>query len=103
PYDVLIAAGLVDPLGNDYLQEFPSMAATAETRINTYLNSWNGLGRVPRANADRAANGTYIDYILTSKMRVSKWETVANLDTAGNYAGIFPSDHNMIVATVGLP
>ena len=103
PYDVFTGFGLVDPLGNDYQQEFPSMAATAETRVNTYLNSWNGLETVPRAAADRAANGTYIDYILTSKMRVSRWETVANLDSAGNYTGIFPSDHNMVVATVGLP
>ncbi|WP_354239864.1 fibronectin type III domain-containing protein [Arthrobacter sp. UYEF20] len=103
PYDVLTAAGLVDPLGNDYLQEFPSMGATAEKRINTYLNSWNGLGTVPRANANPAANGTYIDYILTSKMRVSQWETVANLDANGNYTGVFPSDHNMVVANVGLP
>jgi endonuclease/exonuclease/phosphatase family metal-dependent hydrolase len=103
PYDVFTGYGLVDPLGNDYQQEFPSMAATAETRINTYLNSWNGLETVPRANANRAANGTYIDYILTSKMRVGEWETVANLDANGNYAGVFPSDHNMVVAKVGLP
>ncbi|MEC5190989.1 MULTISPECIES: fibronectin type III domain-containing protein, partial [unclassified Arthrobacter] len=103
PYDVMTANGLVDPLGNDYRQEFPSMEATAESRINANINSWNGLETIPRANANPAANGTNIDYILTSKMRVSKWETVAKLDAAGNYTGIFPSDHNMIVATVGLP
>ncbi|MDJ0356568.1 fibronectin type III domain-containing protein [Paenarthrobacter sp. PH39-S1] len=103
PYDAFTAAGLIDPLGNDYLQEFPSMAATAEHRIHTDLNSWNGLEYTPRANQNPAANGTYIDYIFTSKMRVGEWETVANLDAAGNYVGTFPSDHNMIVAKVGLP
>ncbi|AUZ88969.1 hypothetical protein CVO76_15945 [Arthrobacter agilis] len=103
PYDVLIDAGLVDPLGNDYGQEFPSMSATAEHRINANLNSWNGLERIPRGNPNPAANGTYIDYILTSKMRVAEWETVAALDSAGNYSGVFPSDHNLIVAKVGLP
>jgi endonuclease/exonuclease/phosphatase family metal-dependent hydrolase len=103
PYDVLTGIGLVDPLGNDYWQEYPSMAATAETRINTYLNSWNGFETKPRAAADKNANGTYIDYILTSKMRVSSFENVATLDSAGNYAGVIPSDHNMIVAKVGLP
>jgi endonuclease/exonuclease/phosphatase family metal-dependent hydrolase len=103
PYDVFTGFGLVDPLGNDYWQEYPSMAATAETRINTYLNSWNGFETKPREASDKNANGTYIDYILTSKMRVSRWETVATLDSSGNYAGVMPSDHNMVVAKVGLP
>ena len=52
---------------------------------------------------NKSANGSYIDYILTSKMRVSQWETVANIDSAGNFTGIVPSDHNMLVAKVGLP
>jgi hypothetical protein len=79
------------------------MAATAETRVNTYLNSWNGFETKPRAASDKNANGTYIDYILTSKMRVSYFENVATLDSAGNYAGVIPSDHNMMYAKVGLP
>ena len=103
PYDVFSNSGLVDPLGNDYWQEFPSMAATAEKRINTHLDSWNGFETLAPATDDKSANGSYIDYILTSKMRVSQWETVANIDSAGNFAGIIPSDHNMIVAKVGLP
>ncbi len=103
PYDVFTNFGLVDPLGNDYWQDFPSMAATAEKRINTHLDSWNGFATLAPAVGNTAANGSYIDYILTSKMRVSQWETVANVDSAGNFVGIIPSDHNMIVATVGLP
>ncbi|MGV0110477.1 fibronectin type III domain-containing protein [Arthrobacter sp. CP30] len=103
PYDVMTRSGLVDPLGNDYWQQYPSMAATAEKRINAHLNSWNGFESISRAAGDPAANGTYIDYIFTSKMRVSEWETVATLDANGNYAGTIPSDHNMLVAKVGLP
>lgn len=103
PYDVFTNFGLVDPLGNDYWEQFPSMAATAEKRINTHLDSWNGFETLAPAADSKSANGSYIDYILTSKMRVSQWETVANLDSAGNFAGIIPSDHNMIVAKVGLP
>ncbi|MCB5293262.1 hypothetical protein BJQ90_02710 [Arthrobacter sp. SO3] len=103
PYDVFTSFGLIDPLGNDYWQDFPSMAATAEKRINTYLDSWNGFATLAPATDDKTANGSYIDYILTSKMRVAQWETVANLDSAGNFVGIIPSDHNMVVATVGLP
>ncbi|MDQ0633527.1 endonuclease/exonuclease/phosphatase family metal-dependent hydrolase [Arthrobacter pascens] len=103
PYDVFTNFGLIDPLGNDYWQDFPSMAATAEKRINAFLDSWNGYNIVAPGTSNKAANGSYIDYILTSKMRVSQWETVANVDSAGNFVGIIPSDHNMVVATVGLP
>ena len=103
PYDVFTSYGLVDPLGNDYWQDSPSMAATAEKRINTHLDRWNGFVTLAPAVGNKAANGSYIDYILTSKMRVSQWETVANVDSAGNFVGIIPSDHNMIVAMVGLP
>ena len=103
PYDVFTNFGLVDPLGNDYWEQFPSMEATAEKRINTHLDSWNGFETLAPAADSKSANGSYIDYILTSKMRVSQWETVANIDSAGNFAGIIPSDHNMIVAKVGLP
>jgi endonuclease/exonuclease/phosphatase family metal-dependent hydrolase len=103
PYDVFTNFGLVDPLGNDYWEDFPSMAATAEKRINAYLDSWNGFASVAPGVDNKSANGSYIDYILTSKMRVSQWETVANIDSAGNFTGIIPSDHNMLVAKVGLP
>lgn len=103
PYDVFTNFGLVDPLGNDYWQDFPSMAATAEKRINANYNSWNGFNTVAPKIANTAANGSYIDYILTSKMRVSQWETVVSVDSTGKFVGTIPSDHNMIVATVGLP
>ncbi|SFT65643.1 Fibronectin type III domain-containing protein [Arthrobacter sp. ov118] len=102
PYDVFTAAGLVDPLGNTYGSTLPSGYATAEKVTNRNINSWNGFERLARASAP-GTNGTYIDYIFTSKMRVPTWETVANVDSAGNYVGQLPSDHNMIYATVSLP
>ncbi|WP_427130795.1 fibronectin type III domain-containing protein [Pseudarthrobacter sp. S9] len=101
-YDVFIAAGLVDPLGNTYGSTLPSGYATAEKATNRHINSWNGFERLARASAP-GTNGTYIDYIFTSKMRVPTWETVASVDSTGNYVGQIPSDHNMVYATVGLP
>ena len=48
-------------------------------------------------------NGSNLDYILTSRMRVSEWETVAAMDANGSFIGRIPSDHNLIRATVYLP
>ena len=101
-YDVLIDAGLVDPLGNTYGSTLPSGYATAEETINRHINSWNGFERLARSS-DPGTNGTYIDYVFTSEMRVPTWETVANVDSSGNYVGQIPSDHNMLYVTVGLP
>ena len=41
--------------------------------------------------------------MLTTPMRVSEWETVARLDSADDFVGIIPSDHNMLRMTVHLP
>ncbi|MDJ0355223.1 fibronectin type III domain-containing protein [Paenarthrobacter sp. PH39-S1] len=101
-YDVFVGAGLIDPLGNTYKSFYPSGDATAETVINANINSWNGYQRLAGA-FPTGQLGTYIDYIFTSKMRVQRYENVANIDTNGNYIGVFPSDHNMQYATVGLP
>ncbi|WP_208740100.1 endonuclease/exonuclease/phosphatase family protein, partial [Arthrobacter agilis] len=102
PYDVMVGAGLIDPLGNTYKADLPSGQATVEKRIRTNFDSYNGF--LSKANArNDFGNGTYIDYIFTSKMRVSEWETVANVDSNRNFIGVIPSDHNMIRATVGLP
>ncbi|MCZ2403069.1 endonuclease/exonuclease/phosphatase family protein [Paenarthrobacter sp. Z7-10] len=102
PYDVMMGANFVDPLGNTYQNDIPSAAATAEVRIRSNYDSFNGFERRARAR-NTSGNGTYLDYIFTSKMRVSKWETVLNIDTNGNFIGTIPSDHNMVDATVQLP
>lgn len=102
PYDVMLGAGLVDPLGNTYKADLPSGQATVENRIRTNFDSYNGFLTQAKARND-FGNGTYLDYIFTSKMRVGEWETVVHVDANRNFIGVIPSDHNMIRATVGLP
>ena len=52
----------------------------------------------------RRPNGTYIDYIFTSKkVRVLEWENVAHLNANHDYVGKQASDHNLQRATVVLP
>ena len=102
PYDVYVKAGFVDPLGGAYKTHTPK-GATVEHRIHTWLNSSNGdWDRTPPSHKSWV-NGSYIDYVLTTKMRVSEWETVARLDSKGKLVGTIPSDHHMVRATVWLP
>lgn len=102
PYDVLTAAGYIDPLGNTYASDLPSGTATAEKTVAANYDSFNAFNRL--ANARNSwGNGTYLDYIFTSKMRVVEWRTVVNVDSSGNFIGTIPSDHNMVKATVQLP
>ena len=100
PYDVFVKSGLVDPLGNSDRSSSPS-GATVETRINTNYYSYNNFERTARRTTK--VNGSYTDYIFTTPMRVSEWETVVNVDAYNNFVGIIPSDHNLIRATVWLP
>lgn len=102
PYDVMVSAGYVDPLGNTYKADSPSPAATVEKRYRANFDSFNGFERKARAR-NATGNGTYLDYIFTSKMRVAEWETVVNIDSVGNFIGTIPSDHNMVRAVVQLP
>ncbi|HEY5821687.1 MAG TPA: endonuclease/exonuclease/phosphatase family protein [Propionibacteriaceae bacterium] len=102
PYNVYIAGGQIDPLGGKPGTGQAAPTATVGNRVNTWLNSFNGFNR--HAGGNRAyVNGSYLDYILTSPMRVSEWETVAKLDANGNFIGQIPSDHNLVRATVWLP
>jgi hypothetical protein len=48
-------------------------------------------------------NGSNLDYIFTTPMRTTSWETVLDLDSDGKLKGVIPSDHNMLVAKVLLP
>jgi endonuclease/exonuclease/phosphatase family metal-dependent hydrolase len=102
PYDVYRNAGFVDPLGGKYRTTKTAPGATVEKRIQTWLNSANHYTRKAPGHPGWV-NGSYIDYIMTTPMRVSEWETVAHLDKKGNLVGRIPSDHNMIRATVWLP
>lgn len=101
PYRLMLAAGYIDPLGNSYRSRGSTSGAIVEKRIHTNYSSYNGFAR--RAPRFGYINGTYIDYIFVTKMRVSEWETVVRIDSAGRFIGTIPSDHNLIRATVWLP
>lgn len=101
PYDMMRAAGFVDPLGNSYRSRTTAEGATVEKRINTEYSSYNNS--LPVARRSRGLNGSNPDYIFVSPMRVAEWETVVSVDSAGRFTSRPPSDHNLIRATVYLP
>lgn len=102
PYDSMVRAGYIDPLGNTYKNDLPSSNATAEKTIRANFESFNGFSRkAPARNS--YGNGTYMDYIFTSRMRTAVWETVVDIDSNGNFVGTIPSDHNMVRIDVQLP
>ncbi len=102
PYDTVVAAGFVDPLGHTYKSAKISSKATAEKRIRAHYNSLNSFLRtVPSFSVNE--NGSNLDYIFTTPMRTLLWETVLDLDANGKLRGTIPSDHNMLVAKVLLP
>ena len=102
PYDTMIAARFVDPLGNASRSTQATQGATVVNRIRTNFSSFNGFAL--HAPASSYVNGTYLDYIWTSSgITVPEWETVVNVTQAGDYVGVIPSDHNMIRATTTLP
>ena len=102
PYDLMRAAGYTDPLGNTWRSTTIAPWATAEVRINAQYNSYNHWQLSPPKSS--YPNGSYYDYILTSgPFRVSEWETAMTLKSDGTYAGVIPSDHHLIRATVWLP
>ena len=105
-YDVIVGTyGYVDPLGNPSGSTTKTPGATVEKRINTPLSSFNDFIHEASPNYfGRRPNGTYLDYIFTSKkVRVLEWENVARLDANHNYIGKQASDHNLQRATVVLP
>lgn len=102
PY--LRSAGFIDPLGVQDGSRMPSAWATAEKRIRTNFDSFNDSQRRAKVKgSDTSVNGTYLDGIFTTTMKVKSFENVLNIDGNGNFIGTIPSDHNMIRADVVLP
>lgn len=105
PYDTYVAAEYVDPIGGTWRTSLASGYATAEKMTNAKYSSFNNfaptLGKTSLTGP--RAEGSHIDYIFTSKMRVASWEMALNVDANGVFQGRIPSDHNMIVEKVGLP
>jgi endonuclease/exonuclease/phosphatase family metal-dependent hydrolase len=84
---------------SDYLQAhgFHDSFRSAHSRSNARYNSANGYHRRPPAKRDR------LDYIFTSRhVQVPSWHMLLNL-RHGRFAGVIPSDHNPIVATLRIP
>lgn len=102
PYDVLTASGLTDPLGQSNKSARVSRTATAESRVNANFDSFGGFKR-NQTRHKTSENGSNLDYILTTPMRVLRWETVVTLGQRGEIVGLIPSDHNMLLAEVVLP
>jgi endonuclease/exonuclease/phosphatase family metal-dependent hydrolase len=105
-FDVFVDRyGYVEPLGNRSGSTTATPGATVEHRINTALSSFNDFMPTPSPNYfGRRPNGTYIDYIFTSKrVRVLEWDNVAHLNGSHGYVGKQASDHNLQRATVVLP
>ncbi len=101
PYDMLVSAGYLDPLGNTYRSHAAASTAFVEKRINTNYSTFNDFDR--KAPRFAYENGTQLDFIFVTKMRVTEWETVVDVDSQGRFVGTIPSDHNMVRATVLLP
>lgn len=102
PYDAMQNAGYLDPLGNAYRSHNSAPGEFVEKRINTSYASLNMYKRKAR-NFGGDVNGSNTDYIFMSKMRVSEYEVVVRVDSAGRFIGVIPSDHNLIRATAYLP
>jgi len=92
------SAGYIDSLGVQNRSRVPAKWATVEKRIHTNYDSFNdGKSSPPVGTGNPGFNGTYLDYIFMSKMKVKAFENVINA------RGGVPSDHNMIRADVVLP
>ncbi len=102
-HEALKSIGLVEPLGIMRSSHEIGPDATVEKRINTHLSSHNNFAARPIQRASTKSNGTFIDYIFTTPMRVLEYEVVVDLDASGRFRGGAPSDHNMLRAVVGLP
>lgn len=92
-YRTITGAGYIDPLVKT------GKLGQAEKIVDADLKTVNGMRRV----APRRSSVPFIDHIFVSRMRVSQWQVVANLDGAGRFIGTIPSDHNLVRATVYLP
>jgi len=97
-------AGYIDSLGVQDRSRIPAKWATVEKRIHTNYDSYNDderRAKVLIGNPD--LNGTYLDYIFMTAMKVKSYENVINIDANGNFRGVIPSDHNMQRVEVVLP
>ena len=100
------SAGYGDVLNQEY-NETPIAKPRARSSVNGWLNSWNRLDRNVRNwsyDENQTRQGWNIDYVFaTNSMPVLQWEVVADFSrTTMQVSGTFPSDHNMVKATLSM-
>ncbi|MGA8851623.1 MAG: IPT/TIG domain-containing protein [Aeromicrobium sp.] len=95
------SAGFVDPLVNT--RGYGGTAAPVAEQINTRYSSLNYFRAAPQTLGTPI--GSYLDYILVRGKGIDllEWKTVVDLDGAGRFAGVIPSDHNLVRLTMVLP
>lgn len=100
-HQTLIDGGFTDPLVNTYKYKD---AVLPTTLLNTNYSSLNYFASAPQQLSGYPI-GSYLDYILTrgGSFTYDTWETVVNLGSSGKFAGVIPSDHNLITLSLKLP
>lgn len=102
-YDAFMAAGYTDPLGNSYKARTANAGTYAASMINEEYFTLNNFAKKPKKYAAYAL-GAHLDYILLKpQMQVLEWKQVLNLKSNGRFAGVIPSDHNLVKVTLVLP
>lgn len=105
-YDAFMGAGFTDPLDNYYKAKKPGPDAYADAMVNEEFFTLNNFAKGPKDYVSRGYQiGAHLDYILIKSAKqadVTQWKQVLRLDSDDNYAGVIPSDHNMVVASVAL-
>jgi endonuclease/exonuclease/phosphatase family metal-dependent hydrolase len=106
-YNAFIAAGFTDPLDNFYKAKKAGPDAYADRMVNEQYFTLNNFAAAPKNYVSRGYKlGAHLDYILIKSKKqanVTEWAQVLNLNSSGDYAGVIPSDHNMVRATVVIP
>ena len=78
----------------------------AQSRVNGWINSYNRLDRNVKNYSyytDRSRMGNTIDYVFASNnLSVPEYKLVLDYGSDLQVNGTFPSDHNMVTATIRL-
>lgn len=101
-HTVLTQAGFVDPLVNS--RRYRGTDTRVKKAVNVRISSLNYFRAAPQVLGGFPI-GSYLDYILVrgGDFDLHRWKTVVDLNTAGRFTGVIPSDHNLVTLTLGLP
>jgi hypothetical protein len=76
----------------------PDGIAVAQHRVRARYDSINALYRTPRAG-----HGSADHVYANGGVAVRTWGELLHLKSDGTFAGTIPSDHNPVVALLGIP